>query len=411
MKLLGERLGLITGLCVAVAYPIVLVTHWLNSEPLFMALCLGALVCLWEARRSRRRWLPVLLGSLLGMLAIGTRFAGVAWVVVFGWECLRLRRRVGWFRALAIGTAMSFPSLTIIAALFLRNRLLTGDIRGVVAFPLGRSWLSGLLGSLNLLCEQLGWWSLTNKALGLGFLLALGVFSVSSKAGKVGYRRAWQAGLDLPLVFAAGYLVLLTQAMVKYQYPFEFRFATPLLPILLICLLLHIRLGFLGIRQARWLSPGLKRCAQAIMALVLLYLGYTALYKPYPGSSLFYPSLRNERFLANAEFQWLMKHKERSRVVATNVASGVAFFGGMSALSLPSRSFDRHVRIPTEMQDLLPERMRLVGAKWLVLLTDEKGLDAELFGEYVARLSRRQPDPGKFEVVHDSPDGVIYELR
>jgi hypothetical protein len=75
-RLWGRTAGLIALALAAVFIPLILDGMTLISEPLFVALELGALLAALEFRRSRRAWQAVLAGVLVGLAAL-TRSNGV----------------------------------------------------------------------------------------------------------------------------------------------------------------------------------------------------------------------------------------------------------------------------------------------------------------------------------------------
>lgn len=66
------------------------------------------------------------------------------------------------------------------------------------------------------------------------------------------------------------------------------------------------------------------------------------------------------------------------------------------------------MKIPEDMESVLPDRMTEIGSKVLVLFGK---LTEEYDGEYLAGLSRKNGDNDKFIMAHRCEDGVVYELK
>jgi hypothetical protein len=112
-----RRVGPVPAFCVATllaaSSAVVYYSHWILSDPLFLALTLASLVALERAPHEEGPWLA--LGVVAAGLALFTRSAGLPLVLaIFGW--LGLRRR---WRALAVtASALGVPTI----AWWLRGR-------------------------------------------------------------------------------------------------------------------------------------------------------------------------------------------------------------------------------------------------------------------------------------------------
>ncbi|HEX4668650.1 MAG TPA: glycosyltransferase family 39 protein [Solirubrobacterales bacterium] len=118
-RIWGRRIGLLAAALVAVFPPLVLLSRELLSEPLFIALELGMVLCLLEFRRLRQlRWAA--LGGLLFGLAALTRNPGPALAIPLVVGLWVSRPRLRWRAAAAPALALLCAALTI-APWTLRN--------------------------------------------------------------------------------------------------------------------------------------------------------------------------------------------------------------------------------------------------------------------------------------------------
>ena len=121
-----------TGAALAVAPPLIHVTPWAISEPLFILLTLSALLTLDAFLESRRRS-HLLLAAIFAALAFLTRYPGVA-MVGAGVFFLSIQRNVGFSQRIKEAAVYATIALTPVCAWLLRNYLETGRFTGHASY-------------------------------------------------------------------------------------------------------------------------------------------------------------------------------------------------------------------------------------------------------------------------------------
>jgi 4-amino-4-deoxy-L-arabinose transferase-like glycosyltransferase len=102
MELFGASVALTAGALAAVYPPLVLVGSSLMSEPLFIALALGAVYAALRARRDEGGWRWLLAAGALGGLSSATRESGLVLLIGLCWMVWPGIGRPGRFRSAAI---------------------------------------------------------------------------------------------------------------------------------------------------------------------------------------------------------------------------------------------------------------------------------------------------------------------
>jgi 4-amino-4-deoxy-L-arabinose transferase-like glycosyltransferase len=119
-QLWGRREALAAMALAAVYVPLVLIGGAVMSEPLFVALMLGALCAALQIRGSRRPWAWVLLAGLLAGMSALTRANGLILLLPLAWAAWTVRPR--WSaRALAAPVALIIVALATVAPWTIRN--------------------------------------------------------------------------------------------------------------------------------------------------------------------------------------------------------------------------------------------------------------------------------------------------
>ena len=214
----------------------------------------------------------------------------------------------------------------------------------------------------------------------------------------------FRGGYDLIILFIVCYMLLIAYGMYRYQPNFEKRFFAPLIPLVLIFIvsILSPAYAVLTNRFSR-VERNIKTALLLILVScsVIWLTGNTSVFteKPYWLT----------RIDTTDTFAWLESNVPTGQTIATNRPFDVSFYGVHSTLKLPSRDWDRGVKIPENINEALPERMVETRAEYLVLFADKDGLREDYFGEFIATLSKRQ-SAGSFEMIFSCDDGVVYQL-
>ncbi len=122
MRVFGSAAALLSAGIAAVYPPLILVGTSLMTEPLFIALLLGAVLAALEHRGSRRRWRWVVASGLLAGLAALSRGNGVAIVVPLCFLVWTGRPRWSW-RSLSAPAALLAATAAMLAPWTVRNYL------------------------------------------------------------------------------------------------------------------------------------------------------------------------------------------------------------------------------------------------------------------------------------------------
>lgn len=407
-RLCDRTVGVLAGIIVAVASPLLSISHFVWSEGLFTALVMLSVWFLLLSRQSGSRTGHLLISGVFAAGAMATRFAGVALLPLFLWDgfvsCKRARLRTGVRHLLVSGAA----SALVAASLLTRNLVCSGTIRGMSQPRPEHAWDELLGGLTGMMGAQFG---LRHLGTTLCLVALLGGVAIAAFvlmfADRKNTQRLLKAGFDMILAFAVSYTLVISYAMFSYQPRFEIRFMTPLLPFMVICVVI------VADAVCRWLGHIADgRGARCGFIAFLLLIVLMQCYRSFSNRADFVSQNADARaFLDSQTYRWLAEHCTADSVVATNRPFLVPFFAGCSALRLPSRGWNSHTVIPEDMDARLPQRMSQVGARYLVLFAGPEGLDGRLCGETVSALSRREPICGQLVMIHDCVDGVVYECH
>lgn len=399
-------IALFTSVLIAFSFPLMRITHHATSDALFTALTVISLYFFTAARTAgAKRYGPnLILAGFFAGAAITTRYAGLAIVVLFFWEALRLfSRKEPWARIRSVLYATIIPAATV-ATLFIRNHIHTGTIRGASGVPApDRAFPEALSGSVKMLFSQfqLG----ERSAYLVSFLVtALVIFCLLNAEVRGRIRSLLAAGLDIILVFIAGYFFLIVIALVSDQPYFEMRYVTPLVPFLFITVILLA----VSLRDTLSLNSSSRLPNFALsFFLVALLLGSfykTALNIP----EFFYRQEKVYSIMNNCAFHWLTENYDRSAVIATDTPYHLSFFGGYTTLILPSRKWVPNAEIPENMESVLPERMESAGSSLLVFFNR---LSKKQFGSFVSGLSHKTDDSGPYQIEYVCSESTVYRLE
>lgn len=122
LRLFGAAAGLVSAAIAAAYPPLILVGTSLMTEPLFIALLLGAVLAALEHRRSQRRWRWVVVSGLLAGLAALTRGNGIVIVIPLCFLVWSERPRWSW-RSLSAPLALLAAAAAMLAPWTVRNYL------------------------------------------------------------------------------------------------------------------------------------------------------------------------------------------------------------------------------------------------------------------------------------------------
>lgn len=406
MKIFSDRgPALLTAMLVTVSWPLLNITHRITSETLFSALIIASIFFLTLSRNSghnayRRN---LLIASIFASAAILTRYAGIALLAVFLWEAfLQIKKRK---RNAELGTAIlaiAIPVLTI-AMLFTRNYLELGTIRGIYLPTPERSYLDSFTGLMHMLFLQFHLGRLAG-ALSVIFMACFVSYILINAESRREALRIFNFGLDYLIIFTISYLTLIYVTLMKDQPYFEVRYVTPLVPFLF---MISVVVIFAAWKRIKF--QGHPRLSLVGLILSLSLLSTATCYKTYLYMPEFYYKQDKSRsFVNSCLYELIVRHYGNDTVITTNEPYQLSFFGGYSTVIMPNRKWVPNVVIPSNMEELLPEKMLESGSRVLVLFHDVK---KEHFGTYVAYLFSSRKSDNNFYKAYECSDGVVYNLK
>ncbi len=414
-RLCGITAGVVAGITVAVSSPLLLAARYILTETLFIFLFVASVGLLQASRHAKPRWCFLIGSGLAAAAATATRYTGIALLPLFFWEASVIWRRGGSKRAL-ITICLTIPlMLAYLAALWTRNVFISGHVWGSTTpadqpREAGWSLFEAVRGMMAMTAAQFGVWGINFKSVIKGALAVILIGTPASIAmSRLKHRTTsrlelLERGLDIVLVAAVSYFGLLVCHLWSHQAVFEYRFATPLVPLLFIAMVATVTQGWRSLdstRLRRWACWALV----ATLTLIVLYVARQS-FKWSAGLN------ENISEIPTTEtYEWLVNNAEKERVIVTNQPFILSFSTGQSALRLPNRVFDPWAHIPQDMYELLPNEMSRVGANYLVIFSAREGLRADHWGDFIAALSRREPISNRLTIVWDCPDGVIYKMK
>lgn len=405
----GPMAAVFASLIVIFSYAMWGNVHRMLSEYLFMGLFLASLLAL---QMSRDRDEPMGLYAASGVLAasaLATKFVGLALLPVMAYEAVWILRRQGFKPAVRAFAVMAGPALIVLVALWGRNYLLEGSIRGFPSPDPERSMADAVGGFLKVSVYQLG----IPNYFGNRLLLLVGMLGVPAallgiQAVRKEYRLpVWRTGLDQLVVLFFSYLALLVVALSRSEPRVESRFVIPVVPLAVTAAVAMIYHGWQSVHRWQW-----TRLPGAVAVVSLVYLLTTTVLISVDRRA-WNPNRWDfaDGFVELSCFQWLEENAAAGSMIATNRASQLPFFGPYKTIEIPSRGWHTKYPMPQDMEDWLATRMSALGADLLVLFDSKNSRDEEKAGMFIASLSQGELVGQKFELLWSADGGSIYRLK
>ncbi|MCX6340310.1 MAG: glycosyltransferase family 39 protein [Candidatus Aureabacteria bacterium] len=419
-RIAGNIAGVAAGIVIAVSYPLLDPVGQFWSEAVYIAFAMMTVGMLQAAREENRGWRSFVGSGIAAACAYATRFIGCALLPIFFWESLFSWRRTG--RRAAVRTILlTVPlPLLVITVLLTRNCVLMGSIRGVWFPHTERSWSETLRGIIEMNREQFDI-SIPGVRVTLAFLLLIipGAALLWPPGGALRIARLFARGLDLVLITIVCYTAALAHALADTQPNYEIRYVAPLTPLLWITAIVVIARGWNCLTQR-----GMRRLASAgiALSLILIIIGETERsWRLLPHHA---PS--GDYGFESGACQWVVAHNRKGSLVVTNTPCMLAFFSGIHTVGLPLRhpwlAFEK---VPNDLERVLPEKMKEIGAEYLLLFRAidglpreewsgvENGLPEDVWGRFISDLSRPlagEKVKGFFVKVYECHEGVVYRM-
>ena len=418
-RLAGDIAGAGAGICIAVSCPLLGLAGQFWSDELYIAFAL-ATIYLLQAAKGKNGWILRVGSGASAACAFATRFIGATLVPLFLWDGFLLWRRSGWRTAARMIVMTVALPLCVIGVLFTRNYLITGTIRGDLLPHTGRTWSETLRCIIEMNNEQFDI-SVPGVRITLAFLLLIlpGTALLCSLRGRREIARLFACGLDMVLISAVCYAGELAHALRDTQPSYEVRFVAPLVPLIWIVAIAMITRGWGVLMRRGWRNVAY---AGIILSMVLIIAGETERsWRLLPHHA---PS--GDYGFESGACQWVVAHNRKGSLVVTNTPCMLSFFSGIHAVGLPLKHpWLSWQKIPDGMERVLPEKMKEVGAEYLLLLRAidglpreewsgvENGLPEDIWGRFISDLSRplaAEKGKGSFVKVYECPEGVVYRM-
>lgn len=399
----NNGIALLTGILVSISFPLLWHTNRMVSESLFIALTVAALYFLTLSRHFDNSIRNLLVASICANAAILTRYPGIALIPVFIWEgFILVKNKSVKLKYVSAILAIILP-LMITGIVFIRNYLISGTIFGHNEPPPERSYLDAFTGTINMIYLQFSLGKLAVTLIAIFAILFFLYIIVNTNARRE-LSKYVHSGLDLIMVFIISYTVLISIAMATSQTVFELRYVSPLVPFLFIISIFVILFV--------WERIKLRGFSKLSLIGVILSLGIITFgncYKSYLRSGeFFYKQDNHYPILKSHTYNWIKENYGENVIIATNRPYQLSFFGGYSTIALPHKRFSPSIRIPDNMDLILPNRMSKFGSQVLALF--EKA-DEQYEGSYIAGLFNKREDDDNFVLMHKFSDGVVYQLK
>ncbi len=407
MKQLYGRKGiaLLTGILVPLSFPMLKISHVISSDPFFIALTVATIFFVTLSRNSspERSGQNLVAGSILACTALMTRNAGVALIPVFLWEALIIFKNRGEKTKKSVVALAVIMPVIVIAGMFVRNYLVSGTLRGFNQPSPERPFPEAIEGTLNMVFQQfqLGPNFIVFTMLFMTVFILYVVINPDSRKEVIKYLNS---GLDLTLVFILGYTALICLTMATQQWQFEIRYVSPLVPFLFV-----VTIFMTAFIWERTQLKGFSRLSLTGMILSFSIIFFGTCYKTWLNVPYFLEKqTKVYTILQSCTFKFVKEHYREGTVITTNRPFHVGFFGGYTTILLPHKRFNPTIRIPHDMESVLPARMSRFGSRVLALFGEaEERYD----GSYITSLFEKRETDGKFILVHECPDGVVYNIK
>ena len=401
----NNGIALLTGMLVSISLPLLWNAHRMLSEPLFIALTVGALYFLSLSRDSHR-YQPIgnlYVASICTSAAMVTRFAGVALLPVFFWVTFMLLKNKRLILKQRFTILTTILPLITAGALFFYTYIISGSIHGWNPPSPERSYLSAFTVTLHMIFLQ---FDLGERY--MTFITAVLVLCVFYLIINANVRRELlkyvHSGLDLIVFFTISYTALIIYGMANSQSVIEVRYMSPLVPFIFILFMIIIVVVWEMIRR-----KGFSKLSLSGIIVSLCIITFGDCYKTYVNKgALFSKDVGHYRILKSPTYKWIKENYKENVIITSNRPYHLSFFGGYSTIRLPHKRFEKNSWIPDNMESYLPSRMSRFGSPVLALF--EKA-DEQYDGRYVAGLFSRREDDDNFVLIQKFPDGVVYQLK
>ena len=411
--------GTMAGLLVAVALPLLTLVGQVWSEALFISFFIIT-IGLLQASRMKGEKGGLLLGS--GCTASGaflTRWIGVTLVPLFVWESLVAFRRGGIKQGGRTAVLTLTLPVVVISSFLTRNYRIMGSTHGLWEKPgPPQSWIGHVLGFGGRLQELL---DLTVPGARVTTVFGLLVVPVAilifSRKWRPEIGRIFASGLDLVLLAAVFYMVGCAHSLATILMYYDPRFSAPLYPLISIAGVTLIASGWDALRDGRF-----RRCAAVGLAVSLSICVMGEARRSFDNLPRTSPS--GDYGTTIGAYTYVTARSGPGSIIVTNTPSMVSFFSGVPTVCLPYRHpWLAWQKIPDDIDRVLPEKMKQIGADYLLLLRVidglpreewiglENGLPEDVWGKFIADISRGEDVSKELEKVYECPRGVVYKLR
>ncbi|RJR19640.1 MAG: hypothetical protein C4581_04680 [Nitrospiraceae bacterium] len=401
----NKIIGLLTGTLVSFSYPMLKLTQNIISEPLFIALTVAAVYFLVLLRTSNQFQFGrlIVVASFFATASIMTRWAGVSLIGLFLVEFLILvKNKRPEAMKLSTYIAIAMPIVATIA-LFTRNYIISGTIRGINQPSPGRTYINAITGTIRMIFEQfqLGTYAIILIALLLTAFIILVLVRVNLRKESL---KLFNSGLGSIIFFMLTYITLIIITMAEKQAQFEVRYVSPLVPFLFVCLILITVLIWKEIEFKAFSKLSLIGTTLSLSIIVSGNFYKTFVHIP----DFSYKQEKVYSILNSCTFKWVKDNYDITRLITTNKPYHLSFFGGYSTIITPHSKFDWNIKVPVGMESLLPIRMNKIGSQVLVLF---EPVEEPYDGSYLANLFVKRETDDTFTLAHKCADGAVYILR
>jgi len=399
----------ISALSVAFSLPLLYSVSAVLPEHVFTLTTLCSVFCIVESRSTRKSngwWYAA---ALFAAGAIAIRYAGIFLIPVLLWEAFRNWKQSN-FKIHRLVTVLAGPIIPIMTFLvfLLRNYYYTNNFRGFSQPAPDRTLMDAFVGVYKLFFSMYGIKDPV-KIIGISTIVLTAIVVLALQLAKLDlkrekYPRLWKHGLE-PLVFTIiayfGFIVLI---MFRNQPLFEERFLIPVVPIIFAAVAIFTGWIYREMNSNRIID--LRRIVALLLIVGLSFGTFTQTARHFRSMGK-RPSAAFVVKESQRALSWLEKNPQ-VKIVATNVPFVIAYHSKRSVLRLPQRVHNPWFRIPEDMKNELPKRMREVGAEYLILIGDK--LKREQWGEFISLISDSESDYRPFKLVDISPTSKIFKL-